>query len=408
MLSMFYAGGLPFFDLIYTKILMYHFTIVFRSLKISFMNKSDILISPEDQNVIDKHREIVKKIIINLSHSISQSETLQVEPQFNDENGIYSLVKTGWHKGEFFNDTILTIRLKGKGVAIIVNKTNKKIDKNLIKLGILKDYILLPPKSNKLSPLPLDFASFVILDPLQTIFEPIFTNRSKRLRLFGFFCLFLIGFGLVLALSPKINLYLYSDNFSIVSGFIIFSGILGLIAWVLLENFPDSLTEIIKSSFRNAQSEVVKNPQNIKSNWNLGSTVLSAYFNRNLKQIDLIFKLSVFVMLIGLGLVVLGIVLAYQKPESITVALVGGVAGVITQFIGATFIFMYKSTIAQSTKYTETLERIHSVGMAMQILDEVRKQESLTNTEELVSAKIDIAKLLLEVKDKNNGKKDEV
>ena len=281
MLSMFYAGGLPFFDLIYTKILMYHFTIVFRSLKISFMNKSDILTSPEDQNVIDKHREIVKKIIINLSHSISQSETLQVEPQFNDENGIYSLVKTGWHKGEFFNDTILTIRLKGKGVAIIVNKTNKKIDKNLIKLGILKDYILLPPKSNKLSPLPLDFASFVILDPLQTIFEPIFTNRSKRLRLFGFFCLFLIGFGLVLALSPKINLYLYSDNFSIVSGFIIFSGILGLIAWVLLENFPDSLTEIIKSSFRNAQSEVVKNPQNIKSNWNLGSTVLSAYFNRN-------------------------------------------------------------------------------------------------------------------------------
>ena len=41
----------------------------------------------------------------------------------------------------------------------------------------------------------------------------------------------------------------------------------------------------------------------------------------------------------------------------------------ITQFIGATFLFIYRSTIQQPINYSRTLERINSVGMAMQILD---------------------------------------
>jgi hypothetical protein len=42
---------------------------------------------------------------------------------------------------------------------------------------------------------------------------------------------------------------------------------------------------------------------------------------------------------------------------------------VITEFIGATFLFIYRSTIQQASSYSRTLERINSVGMAMQILD---------------------------------------
>ena len=39
--------------------------------------------------------------------------------------------------------------------------------------------------------------------------------------------------------------------------------------------------------------------------------------------------------------------------------------------IGATFLFIYRSTIKQAGSYSETLERMNSVGMAMQILDTI-------------------------------------
>jgi hypothetical protein len=47
------------------------------------------------------------------------------------------------------------------------------------------------------------------------------------------------------------------------------------------------------------------------------------------------------------------------------------IAGVITEFIAATFLFLYKSIMQQAEGYTKTLERINSVGMAMQIMDTI-------------------------------------
>jgi hypothetical protein len=49
----------------------------------------------------------------------------------------------------------------------------------------------------------------------------------------------------------------------------------------------------------------------------------------------------------------------------------GGITGIITEFIGATFLFVYRSTIQQAGTYMQTLESINSVGMAMQILDTI-------------------------------------
>jgi hypothetical protein len=51
--------------------------------------------------------------------------------------------------------------------------------------------------------------------------------------------------------------------------------------------------------------------------------------------------------------------------------LLSGVSGIITEFIGATFLFLYRSTIQQATNHIKTLERINSVGMAVKILDTI-------------------------------------
>src|SRR5205823_14039085 len=81
------------------------------------------------------------------------------------------------------------------------------------------------------------------------------------------------------------------------------------------------------------------------------------YFNRNLSQISNIYRVSVVVMIIGFLLITIGIFAGFINGCPVfTPALVGVVAGVITEFIGATFLFMYRATIQQASEYMKTLE----------------------------------------------------
>lgn len=134
---------------------------------------------------------------------------------------------------------------------------------------------------------------------------------------------------------------------------------------------------------RLAELRVEKEPEKSKPAWDLARVTLESYFNKNLNQVTSIFWLSVFVMLIGFGIIIWGIVLTLQFPEGNLTPMITGMAGIITEVIGATFIFIYRSTMDQAGEYTKTLERINSVGMAMQILDTIpntAKSDSLKNS----------------------------
>ena len=72
-------------------------------------------------------------------------------------------------------------------------------------------------------------------------------------------------------------------------------------------------------------------------------------------------------------------------------AIIGTIAGIITEFLGGTFLFLYKATVQQAGSYTGTLERMNSVGMAMQILDTI----SESSRELKDSTKAEMVKMLL-------------
>jgi uncharacterized membrane protein YedE/YeeE len=137
-----------------------------------------------------------------------------------------------------------------------------------------------------------------------------------------------------------------------------------------------ALNKAAKQEIERARIEAQAAPEKTKPAWDLARAKLEAYFNRNLTEISSIFWLSVAVMLVGFAIVGFGIYLAtIQQTKtaitqaSISPASIATISGIITQFIGATFLFMYRSTIQQAINYSRTLERINSVGMAMQILD---------------------------------------
>ena len=87
-------------------------------------------------------------------------------------------------------------------------------------------------------------------------------------------------------------------------------------------------------------------------------------------------------IIIGFGIIIWGISQTIQTPDIITPGIIASLAGIITEFIGATFLFVYKSIIKQASDYSKTLENINSVGMAMQILDTIpndTKEDDLKN-----------------------------
>lgn len=120
-----------------------------------------------------------------------------------------------------------------------------------------------------------------------------------------------------------------------------------------------------------AQQAASDQPNKAKPAWQLASLTLQTYYARNLQQNRMIFWLSVAIILIGFGLIVVAIAMALLDPLTVTIAVVGGSAGIITELIGATCLVIFRSTVEQSLRYTAALERTNNVGMALAILDTV-------------------------------------
>jgi hypothetical protein len=127
--------------------------------------------------------------------------------------------------------------------------------------------------------------------------------------------------------------------------------------------------KVARERIKEAESRLEKEPEKAKPAWDLARVTLESYFNRNLSQINSIYWLSVIVMIVGFGILIWGISMAFRLSTVVVPSAIASAAGILTEFIGATFLFIYRSTIEQAINYSKTLERINSVGMAMQILD---------------------------------------
>ena len=193
-------------------------------------------------------------------------------------------------------------------------------------------------------------------------------------------------------------------------GYLILAIFVGYSVYQWVRDYASSVTTIKVGSFQaeidQALQRVQNEPEKAKPAWDLARAKLEQYFDRNLSQINYIFWLSVIVMIVGFGFILFGISQTLipipsesgnniqettAQANNITPALVGSIAGIITEFIGATFLFIYRSTIQQALTYTKTLERINSVGMAMQILDTIsNKSKDLQD-----STKAEIVKMVL-------------
>lgn len=151
------------------------------------------------------------------------------------------------------------------------------------------------------------------------------------------------------------------------------------------------LRELYERKIDETEVKAEQHPERARFAWDIASIKLEAYFDRNLAQVNLIFWISVGVMVVGFLFILFGISRSMTKPDVITPSYIAAIAGIITELIGATFMLIYRSTMKQASTYMATLERINSVGMAVQILDSISAEDvELRN-----STKSELVKLLL-------------
>ncbi len=144
----------------------------------------------------------------------------------------------------------------------------------------------------------------------------------------------------------------------------------------------------IENKIEEKEKRFRENPQKPEAAWDLARTKLENYLDKNLSQIRTIFTLSIAVMIVGFCFIMYGAVnsLDEAKPGATLVT----ISGLIINFLGASFLVLYKSIMSQAKDFVNVLERINAVGMSVQIADNIEQDPTLKDT-----TRSEIAKLLL-------------
>jgi hypothetical protein len=125
-----------------------------------------------------------------------------------------------------------------------------------------------------------------------------------------------------------------------------------------------------REKLERAERAIEREPEKSRPYWDASSARLEVYFQRNLSQTQSIFWITVAVLLAGFGLICYGVVHAFNGA-SIEASVLTAASGVVTEFIAATFLVIYRSTTSQASEFVTALERINAVGMALQIVDSI-------------------------------------
>lgn len=229
----------------------------------------------------------------------------------------------------------------------------------------------------------------------------IITNYTREnkiviiLTLIGTFFFMIAFFAMIIGLIfyPRLEDLVHKEA-QFIFVVIIMSFSIGATLLSSVKAYKQKIKDQEKESIINEQEKkVAENPNEPKLAWDLARIKLESYLDRNLSQIKSIYYLSIFAMIIGFGLIIYGSYMSFQKIDNIQPAIITAVSGLIVNFIGATFLIMYKSTMEQAKDYVNVLERINAVGMSVQIIESIDEKHLQLKEE----TKADLSKKLIDL-----------
>ncbi len=216
----------------------------------------------------------------------------------------------------------------------------------------------------------------MILEISSWVAEGLFgaiVHGGRRLRLLFTLAASSIGLAIVCAIVAE-NLPNQKPLLNIVAG------ILGVIGAMLIIGIAGYQRVLIASEhqevIKRVEERVREHPNEPQAAWELARIKLEIYLNRNLAQIRWIFFRCLLVITAGFIVIGYGTIQVYKSPDNFQPSIVVTLAGIIVEFIAATFLLIYKSTMEQARDYVNILERINAVGMSVQILESMESDDT--------------------------------
>lgn len=229
----------------------------------------------------------------------------------------------------------------------------------------------------------------ILTDIVKGLIKGLASSNSK-LKLTVRFAIFLTMIAIVITIISKTD----KSNGQLLETIAASIGVVAALIVLGIKAYGDAKEqEKREEKIENLEKEVKEKPTETKTAWELARLKLESYLNKNLQQVSSIFYLSVTVMIVGFGLIIFGVYKVYSNPKLMNPSILATCSGIVLNFIGGTFLLIYRSTMKQAKNYVDVLERINAVGMSIQILENISsKKEDLKD-----KTTAEIAKELLKI-----------
>ncbi|WP_326848309.1 TRADD-N-associated membrane domain-containing protein [Paenibacillus alvei] len=110
---------------------------------------------------------------------------------------------------------------------------------------------------------------------------------------------------------------------------------------------------------------------------------LKRYYDQSLKHSSWIFIVGIVCLVIGFGIIGVSLYMVYtgsNEKSSVVIASLGGVAGLLTNFIGVIYLKMYSETVKSSNEFHNRLVFTHHLHFGNVLLSKIEDKELREHT----------------------------
>jgi len=137
--------------------------------------------------------------------------------------------------------------------------------------------------------------------------------------------------------------------------------------------------EIIEGKLEKGPSSTVQ--EKIKLNLNH----LNEYYAINKSQSEKSFRFSIFMIATGFLLIVCAVAVLFMVPEKFTISLITGMTGLISEFIGATSLSLYKESNTHVNEFVKQLTYLQRVMLAIDLAEKIPEDKRIDQISSIIN-----------------------
>ena len=150
--------------------------------------------------------------------------------------------------------------------------------------------------------------------------------------------------------------------------------------WRSLSDILDEITK--RKQTLEEKIDAQKDKPHVQDIIQLNLSQLNEYYTINKSQSKRAYEFSFFMIFVGFLLIVSAVILGFAVPSQISITLIIGIAGLLSEFIGATALNLYKESNKHVNEFLDRLTYLQKVMLAIELVDRIsegKKEEQLSN-----------------------------